>query len=143
MLPTRDETRRKAQESGSEAATLQRRFSHTSFGLAAFATNPDLSQIAAGSTFVDPQLAVLRSAIILATVNEAVPVNVSDMTTAASPHKPDRHDSSLLAVAVDELAASESLSMHEHSGAAARFRGVGFNILRDKPLWELKAVNSC
>ena len=116
---------------------------HVAFSIATLATDPNFGQVAAGPTFVDPQLTVLRRAVVLVAMNEAVPVNVPDMAAAAGPYKSNRYNRSLLAVAVDEPSASECLPMYEHSRATARFRGTEINILRNEPLRELKAVDSC
>src|SRR5437016_8395754 len=82
------------------------------FRLPAFASDPDLSQIAAGSPFINEKLALLLGAIRGAVVRERIPINIPDVSSAASTHKSNRNNRSPVSIAVDIFPARESLSVN-------------------------------
>ena len=120
----------------------ERRLRHAALGLAAFAANPDLGQVAAGPPLVDPQLAPLGRAVTLAAVDEIVPVDVPDMAVAAGPHEADRDDRPLLLVPVEELPVRQRLAVDQQSRALRGSRIARLDILGDEPFRELEAVDA-
>ena len=70
-------------------------------GFAALAPDPDLGEISAGPSFVDPEGTTTGRS---STVGECVPVDVADVALLACPDETDRHDGLRFLLLVDELA---------------------------------------
>jgi len=108
-------------------------------GLAALATDPDLGEITASPSFIDPEG---TTAVCSSTVGEGIPVDVADVALLACPHETDRHDGLRFLVLIDELARPGERGPVDQStrpGLAPRFLSLA--ALRDKPLGELYRVD--
>src|SRR5271157_3491614 len=108
-------------------------------GFAALAPDPDLGEISAGPSFIDPEGTTAGRS---STVGKGVPVDVADVALLACPHETDRHNGLRFLVPVDELARPGERGPVDQStrpGLAPRFLSLA--ALRDKPLGELYRVD--
>src|SRR5271157_4015759 len=109
-------------------------------GLAALAPDPDLGEISASPSFVDPEGTTAGRS---SAVGEGVPVDVADVALFACPDETDRHDGLRFLVLIDELARAGERGPVDKStrpGLAPRFLSLA--ALRDKPLGELYRVDA-
>jgi hypothetical protein len=88
------------------------------FGLSAFASNPDLAQISAGSALVNVKLALLFGAVRRAAVREGVPIDIANVTGTTGTDEPYWHNGALLLVPVNVLPSCQRLSMNKKSRAS-------------------------
>jgi len=87
------------------------------FGFSAFASNPDLAEVAAGSALVNVKLALLFGAVRCAVVSEGVPIDIANVTCTTGTDEPYRHNGPFLLVPVNVLASRQRLSMNKKSRA--------------------------